>query len=208
MLRTIATLCPLEFFGLLFFSWIGCASAYIECRLTLQHAQLACAAIILSIQVDIYWIRKVATKLLRFFLCQCIPCDHYRSRQYRVLIDNSLLIDLPSKACSTLTASLALVSKYGIPPFDWQKVMALFEDIIRLFSSTSILLPNTTCTRDEQLGQAPTSSTHKREVLWISRTGLDQEFIPPAVEGVEALGVVDIVDQYTAVRAPVESHAQ
>ncbi len=50
----------------------------------------------------------------------------------------------PSKACSTFTASLALVSKYGMPPFDWQKVMALFDEIILLFSSTSILLPRTT----------------------------------------------------------------
>ena len=52
--------------------------------------------------------------------------------------------ELPSKACSTFKASLALVSKYGIPPFDWQKVMALFDDIILLFSSTSILFPSTT----------------------------------------------------------------
>ncbi len=50
----------------------------------------------------------------------------------------------PSKACSTFTASLALVSKYGIPPFDWQNVIAFFEEIILLFSSTSILLPSTT----------------------------------------------------------------
>jgi hypothetical protein len=35
----------------------------------------------------------------------------------------------PSKACSTLMASFALVSKYGIPPFDWQNVMARFEEI-------------------------------------------------------------------------------
>ena len=51
---------------------------------------------------------------------------------------------VPSNACSTLTASFALVSKYGIPPFDWQNAIALFDDIMRLFSSTSILLPSTT----------------------------------------------------------------
>ena len=37
----------------------------------------------------------------------------------------------PSNACSTLIASFALVSKYGIWPFDWQKVIALFDDICR-----------------------------------------------------------------------------
>jgi hypothetical protein len=59
-------------------------------------------------------------------------------------------------------ASFALVSKYGIPPFDWQKVMARLDEIYRpcqqpcysvnastltilLLSSTSILLPMTTC---------------------------------------------------------------
>lgn len=30
------------------------------------------------------------------------------------------------KACSTFTASLAEVSKYGILPFDWHQVMARF----------------------------------------------------------------------------------
>jgi hypothetical protein len=42
--------------------------------------------------------------------------------------------DLPSNACSTLIASFALVSKYGIPPFDWQKVMARLEEILNLIS--------------------------------------------------------------------------
>jgi len=37
--------------------------------------------------------------------------------------------DLPSKACSTLIASFALVSKYGMPPLDWQKVMARLVEI-------------------------------------------------------------------------------
>ena len=58
---------------------------------------------------------------------------------------NCWIMNSPSKACSTFKASLALVSKYGMLPFDWQKVMARFEEIIRLFSSTSILLPITTC---------------------------------------------------------------
>lgn len=35
----------------------------------------------------------------------------------------------PSKACSTLMASLALVSKYGISPLEWQKVAALLLEI-------------------------------------------------------------------------------
>ena len=30
-----------------------------------------------------------------------------------------------------MIASLALVSKYGMPPFDWQKVMARFDEICK-----------------------------------------------------------------------------
>jgi hypothetical protein len=36
---------------------------------------------------------------------------------------------IPSNACSTFMASLALVSKYGIPPLDWQNAWARFEGI-------------------------------------------------------------------------------
>lgn len=59
-------------------------------------------------------------------------------------IEEGCIQSSPSNACSTLTASLALVSKYGMLPLDWQKVMARFDEIILLFSSTSILFPMTT----------------------------------------------------------------
>ena len=37
---------------------------------------------------------------------------------------------------------------------------------------------------------------------------MDQEFVSPAVEGVETLGVVDIVDQHTAVGTTIESNTK
>lgn len=40
-------------------------------------------------------------------------------------------LNLPSNACSTLMASLALVSKYGISPLELQKVAALLFEIWR-----------------------------------------------------------------------------
>ena len=51
-------------------------------------------------------------------------------------------------------------------------------------------------------------STYKREVLRVPWAGLHKKLISPAVEGVEAFGVVDVVDQYTAIRSSVEGDAQ
>lgn len=45
--------------------------------------------------------------------------------------------------------------------------------------------PSTTSTSD--------GVPYEGEVLWVSRRRLNQEFIPPAIQGLEALGVVDIV---------------
>lgn len=109
---------------------------------------------------------------------------------------------LPSNACSTLTASLALVSKYGMLPLDWQKVMARFDEIIRLFSSTSILLPMTTYTGrisigchwsdDSSLAQVRALRntqiwTHKGKAFGVTRARLNQKLISPAVERLETL---------------------
>ena len=101
-----------------------------------SHRSLYLNGYLLDLQ-NRHWILPIPPALVRFV----------RSLEHPLVLPSCTLpvpICLPSKACSTLTASLALVSKYGIPPFDWQKVMALFDDIILLFSSTSILLPSTT----------------------------------------------------------------
>jgi hypothetical protein len=50
--------------------------------------------------------------------------------------------------------------------------------------------------------------THEWEALGIHRAGLDQEFVSPAVEGVETLGVVDVVDEHTAVGTTIESNTK
>lgn len=111
---------------------------------------------------------------------------------------------IPSKACSTFTASLALVSKYGIPPFDWQKVIARFEEIMRLFSSTSILFPSTTLNDISPRLLLRSNSTHKRKVLRVSRASLYQELVSPAIQGIEALRIIDIVHEYAAVGSSIE----
>ena len=46
------------------------------------------------------------------------------------------------------------------------------------------------------------------EVLWIARTGLDQELVSPAVQCLKGVGVCDIKDKNTAVGSSVECHAQ
>jgi len=74
-----------------------------------------------------------------------------------------------------------------------------------LFSSTSILLPSTTCSR-VLAPRSPKSnvSTYERKVVRISGRSLDQEFISPAIERIETLRVIDIVDKHAAVGASVE----
>jgi hypothetical protein len=49
---------------------------------------------------------------------------------------------------------------------------------------------------------------YKREALRIHGAGLDQELVSPAVEGVETLGVVYIVDEHTAVGTTIESNTE
>ena len=44
----------------------------------------------------------------------------------------------------------------------------------------------------------------KGEVLGVSGAGLDEELVPPAVQGLERLGTVDIVDKDAAVCTTVE----
>lgn len=52
------------------------------------------------------------------------------------------------------------------------------------------------------------SHTYKRKVGWISRRSLDQKLVSPAVQGLETLGVVDVVHQDAAVGSSVECDAQ
>lgn len=55
--------------------------------------------------------------------------------------------------------------------------------------------------------QPSSHTTHEWEAVWISRWCLNQEFIPPAIESIETFRVVDIVNQNTAVSAPIERYS-
>lgn len=48
----------------------------------------------------------------------------------------------------------------------------------------------------------------KREVFGVMRACLDEELVPPAVEGLEALGTVDVVDEYAAVGTAIKGNAK
>ena len=50
--------------------------------------------------------------------------------------------------------------------------------------------------------------THKGEVIRVARRSLDQELVPPAVQRIEALGVVHVVHEDATVGTAVERHAQ
>lgn len=56
--------------------------------------------------------------------------------------------------------------------------------------------------------QASRRGTHKWKIGGIPRRRLDQKLVPPAFKRLEALGIIDIVDQHTAVGAAVKSHSQ
>ena len=82
-------------------------------------------------------------------------------------------------------ASLALVSKYGMPPLDWQNVMARLELTwvdqywtLRVFRDPThhslVLLDIDLVTEDD-----------KWETLWVHWARLNQELVAPAVQGVE-----------------------
>jgi hypothetical protein len=46
------------------------------------------------------------------------------------------------------------------------------------------------------------------EILGVMRTCLDQELVSPAVQGLERLQAVHVVDEYATVCATVESHTE
>ena len=88
---------------------------------------LARAAAIVALEINRNRLGEFI-EIANILLCKCLTsndCQHLL-----VTSQSGLFFEcIPSNACSTLMASFALVSKYGMPPFDWQKVMARFEEI-------------------------------------------------------------------------------
>src|SRR3954451_20117216 len=96
-------------------------------------------------------------------------------------------------------ASLALVSKYGIPPLDWQNAWARFEKIWRVSSRLvngrsayhSLSLFHIDLVPDDDLSRSAAASTlrgtHEWEVLRVHGARLYQKLVPPAVQRLEAL---------------------
>ena len=94
-------------------------------RLSGSNSASAPVAVILDVDVD--GILEISAELFRLFLQQRIPRNHWTRISQAKMGD--MCQNIPSNACSTLIASFALVSKYGIPPLDWQNVMARFVEI-------------------------------------------------------------------------------
>jgi hypothetical protein len=117
-------------------------------------------------------------------------------------------------------ASFALVSKYGMPPFDWQKAWARFDEICVHVSNCgprdkgpthhSLALLHIDLVADNDLLQSVPVPARTRgrsyewEALWVHRARLHQELVAPAVQCVEALRIVDVVYEHAAVGAAVE----
>lgn len=72
---------------------------------------LAGASIAVVLNVDVDGVLEVAAELLRLLLGQSVPRDHWRGGQIMPATLGGTGTILPSKACSTLIASFALVSK-------------------------------------------------------------------------------------------------
>lgn len=61
-------------------------------------------------------------------------------------------------------------------------------------------------TRQRTANETP--GTHKGKAFRVTRTSLDQELIPPAVECLKTLRVVHVVDQNAAVGSSIEGNTQ
>ena len=95
--------------------------------------RLAGATITIVLNVDIDGVLEVTTKLFGFFLSKGVSRNNYLVHVRPIRLVTELRVSVsPSNACSTLMASLALVSKYGMSPLEWQKVAALLLEIYRL----------------------------------------------------------------------------
>lgn len=91
----------------------------------------------------------------------------------------------------------------------WRSGRSRFKHTMRLFSSTSILLPKTTCDVSV-VGQESRNlcEAHEWKALWIARGGLDEELVAPAIEGVKTLGVVNVINKDAAVCTTIEGNPQ
>lgn len=49
---------------------------------------------------------------------------------------------------------------------------------------------------------------HEWKVFWVTRTGLDEELVPPAVQCLKGVGGSDVKYQHAAVGTAVKSHTQ
>jgi hypothetical protein len=58
------------------------------------------------------------------------------------------------------------------------------------------------------MDEKSSKGAYEWEVLRIPRACLDEEFVSPAVQGLETLGVVYVVYQNTAVGSPIECNTQ
>lgn len=97
-----------------------------------------------------------------------------------------------------------------VPEGSFMSATASFSDVLEidtvlLFSSTSTLFPSTTCDPSDMTSdQCAPDETYEWEALGIHGARLDQKLVSPAVQCLEALRVVDVVDQDTAVCSPVK----
>mmetsp|Transcript_47618 Transcript_47618/g.95305 ORF Transcript_47618/g.95305 Transcript_47618/m.95305 type:complete len:220 (-) Transcript_47618:40-699(-) len=111
-------------------------------------------------------------------------------------------------ACSTFVAAFADVSKYGMFPLLCPANRQYFETVggrLRTYLAPGkrALLGHHALVEVDLVAK-----NHKREVVRVARSGLDQEFISPAVQVFKRLDNVNIENQNAAVRSTVECHAQ
>lgn len=89
-----------------------------------------CAPIFLAFEVYLNSFRVVISKIGVVLLGQGLSRNDYK--RSALMCRFTRMVYVPSKACSTFTASLALVSKYGIPPFELQKACARLDETCAL----------------------------------------------------------------------------
>ena len=114
------------------------------------------------------------------------------------------------KACSTFTASLALVSKNGISPLDAHHAFAYVETRCqRVIHKLTGLLKDDLAGGHLPFGHQVrfVTQNHKWKVLCVARGGVSQKLVHPGLQIVETLRVCDIVDKHTRVGSSVKGDA-
>lgn len=171
------------------------------------------ASIAFGIIVDVDRISVVSAIFFCFFLGQSTSSDDQllsaRFIKYNIAnrgITFERLLDIDSFLCTCFevwNVPLRLAKRHG--SFRRDHSFVLFH--IDLVSNNNLFENNQLRISQQRTDTRICFSTYKWETLRVTRAGLDEELVTPAVKCLETLRVIHIVDKNTAVGTSIECDA-